>query len=487
MKMPFTLHQSFYFALGILIMKSVSLLMLPVVTHYLTPAQFGELELLLSVSNFATILVGFGLVDALYRFAGLSNTPDGEKKIGATIFTASLMTGGISFTVGLLVAPFVLPYLGETTTLFDVQLLVILFSVEGCIGIPLAWLKMKEKASSFFVLTTGKALIQALLSWQLLSAGHGMTAILLAGVISSMILVCLLLKIQIGETGLGFDFEILPKVMVYGTPLVISALASFALLGADRWVINMISTPEDLGLYAVGKKLAAVSVILMQPFLMWWYPRRFKQLRMDNGRKTVAHTTSLGMALVMCFATMICVGSPVLISTLLNENYAHAMNYVPAMALLYAIKQLAELANLGSYIGRTTLGVMTIDLITAAVSITLLYLLSPIYKVPGVIAALIIAQCFRAGLFYFKSQRALWLGYAKGKLSGLAVVCVGLVFAALQLTELLYQFLLALSGVAILAAYVYFSGLFSYKALTAESREKAAAEALALSEASSTK
>jgi O-antigen/teichoic acid export membrane protein len=58
----FTLHQSLYFALGIVIMKSVSMIMLPIVTRYLPPATFGELELLLSISNFVTLLMGFGLV-----------------------------------------------------------------------------------------------------------------------------------------------------------------------------------------------------------------------------------------------------------------------------------------------------------------------------------------------------------------------------------------------------------------------------------------
>lgn len=286
MKSPFAVHQSVYFALGILIMKSVSLIMLPIVTYYLSPAQFGELELLLSISDFATILVGFGLADALYRFAGLSETTEDEARIGGTVFTITMITGVLGFTIGILAAPWLQPMLGGGITLFDVQILVFLFAVDGLIVIPLAWLKLKENAFTFFILTTGKAIAQAVLTWQLLQGGYGITAILLAGAISSIVLVLVLTKIQYDQTGICLDTKLLPELLVYGVPLVISAIAAFALLSADRWVINMVSTPEQLGLYAVGKKLAFISFILMQPFWLWWAALRFKTLKAEGSRRS---------------------------------------------------------------------------------------------------------------------------------------------------------------------------------------------------------
>jgi O-antigen/teichoic acid export membrane protein len=53
--------------------------MLPILTRYLSPGEFGRLELLLSIADFASMLAGFALTDALYRFAGLSKNTDQEK------------------------------------------------------------------------------------------------------------------------------------------------------------------------------------------------------------------------------------------------------------------------------------------------------------------------------------------------------------------------------------------------------------------------
>ncbi len=456
MKINVSLHQSLYFALGIVIMKSVSMIMLPIVTRYLPPAAFGELELLLSISNFATLIMGFGLVDALYRFAGLGIAE--EKDIGRTVFTMATVSGGLVLLSSLLLVPILQPYLGSIS-LFDLQLVIVLFSVEGCIAIPLAWLKMKEDAFTFFILTTGKALLQALLTWILLQEGYGITSVLLAGVTSSLLLVVLLLRVQIKATGLGLNWLLVPQILRYGLPLTISALAAFAILGADRWVISLVSSAEQLGLYAVGKKLATISVMLMQPFILWWYPRRFKMLKEQNGRDTVANTTSFGIALVICCCTMICVGSPLLFGTLIDQSYAQAMHYVPALALLYMIKQTAELANLGSYIGRSTWNVTLIDVCTALISISCFYLLSERFKIPGVIAALLIAQCFRVSLFFITSQRALYLNYRKVSLLGLLLLASILVFISMQLTEFVHHLLMVLITSAVLVVYLHLSKL----------------------------
>lgn len=461
MKSPFKVHQSVYFALGILIMKSVSLLMLPIVTYYLSPKEFGELELLISISDFATIIVGFGMADALYRFAGLSKSDDEEKNIGATIFSLTIITGITAFLLGLVAAPYLLPLLGGDIELFDVQLVVFLFAVDGMLVIPLSWLKMKENAFTFFVLTTGKAICQAFVSWQLLKADWGLTSILMGGAVSSIILVLILARIQFKETGFRFDSKLLPELLLYGTPLVVSAMAAYALLSADRWMINMVSTQEELGLYAVGKKLAYISFILIQPFCLWWSAIRFKKLNEPDGKTEVAKTTSLGIALAVCFCALVIIGSPIVLDLLINEQYAKAIHYLPMLALIFAVKQVAELANIGCYVGKTTWNVMGIDLFSAAVSIGGLFYLSSIWGIYGVIASLLLSQVTRFICFYVVSQRKLHLQYDLGKLTVLIAICTAMSYVSLQLSNILAHFSMLVFSSLFLLAYLHFTNMFN--------------------------
>jgi len=158
---------------------------------------------------------------------------------------------------------------------------------------------------------------------------------------------------------------------------------------------------------------------------------------------------------------LICLGSPLLFGTLIDHSYASAMQYVPALALLYMIKQTAELANLGSYIGRSTWNVTFIDVCTALICVSCFYFLGERFKVPGVIAALIIAQCFRVTLFFVISQRALYLNYEKTSLFGLLLMSGGLVFISMQLNEFVHHLLMVLISIGLLVCYMNFSKLIT--------------------------
>ena len=449
-----------YFALGVVLMKSVSLLMLPIVTRHVAPEQFGQLELLLAISDFATLVVGFGMVEALYRFAGLSDGPDHEKHIGATVFSLSLVFSAVSLVIGMLLAGPIHSML-DGPSLLDVQLLVFLFSVDACLLIPLAWLKLKEQAFSFFVLTTSKAAGQALITWWLLGEGYGITAILLGGAISSAVLALVLCKIQWQQTGLAFDRKLASQVLQYGWPLVISALAAYVLFSADRWVISVVSTPHELGLYAVSKKLAVISTLLMQPFLLWWSAVRFKQLNEPDGQTRVAKTASVGIALIICASTLVLLGSPIIMQWLIDPAYAAAMVYLPGLVLVFALKQIAEMANLGSYIGDSTWNVMAIDLICAAFALVALYVLGQWWQVHGVILAMVLAQCLRAFLFYNVSQRILKLHYSMVPLVLLSALSLAIVYAIRNLQSIPLHFAALTLTCLLFAAFMHFSGLFS--------------------------
>ena len=62
------------FAIALVINKSISLIMLPVLPHFLSPEQMGKLELLTTFGVVTTLFVSFALHEALYRFVGVENS-----------------------------------------------------------------------------------------------------------------------------------------------------------------------------------------------------------------------------------------------------------------------------------------------------------------------------------------------------------------------------------------------------------------------------
>ena len=56
------------YALGVIIGKVASFVMLPIYTRYLTPADYGTLELLEMTTDVVGMIAGIGLASSVFRF-----------------------------------------------------------------------------------------------------------------------------------------------------------------------------------------------------------------------------------------------------------------------------------------------------------------------------------------------------------------------------------------------------------------------------------
>ena len=71
-------HTSIYM-LGDILRRSVSLIMLPIYTRYLTPENYGVVELLSMLIDFASIIFGAQVGQAIFRYYCTAKS-DEEKK-----------------------------------------------------------------------------------------------------------------------------------------------------------------------------------------------------------------------------------------------------------------------------------------------------------------------------------------------------------------------------------------------------------------------
>ena len=81
--------------------------------------------------------------------------------------------------------------------------------------------------------------------------------------------------LQWQSTGLAIDRRLSRKVMIYGLPIMGSGLLAFVLNGLDRLLIAESVSIEQLAIYSVALKFSIAVTLLMQPFGLWWMPKRF--------------------------------------------------------------------------------------------------------------------------------------------------------------------------------------------------------------------
>jgi O-antigen/teichoic acid export membrane protein len=299
---------------------------------------------------------------------------------------------------------------------YEVHLVLSMLALEGCISIPLAWLRMQNRALIFFFAATGRALVQAILVVVLLSAGRDVAGVLEAGLIAALVQALLLGWLHIRAVGFRLGVGTTLRVLGYSLPIVASGLVAFGLNGADRLILAKQASLTDVALFSVAAKFALGTVLLLQPYGMWWTARRFGVLNGPDGKSSVAYYASLGSAMALMIAVTVGLLAPLLINLLLPASYLMAAKYTVALVLIMALKEMTELLNLGCFTGKTTITQFLINSLAAAGGILGMLLFIPLSGVWGIIYALLAAHTLRLVLFFYASQRFLPLPYRTGAL-----------------------------------------------------------------------
>ncbi len=410
------LNQSALYGLSIFLMKGISLIMLPVYTGYLIPADYGRLEVLVVFSNVISIILGFGLVEALYRFVGLADNIEQKQDHAAECLFVAGIIAVISYTAFHLYSKDLLLLLPGIITENELYLLGVALSVGGLINIPLAWLRITERAGLFFTISMLKVLLQVTLTFYWLVNGWGITSILAAGAVSAVVVALILCVIMLRETRINLSIKHVKSILSYAGPIFIGGVATFTLSGMDRWLLAEYFGAVEIAAYAIAIKFALVPTLLIQPFTLWWFPKRFSMLKEDNGKALNAHFAVIGAII----SVLICGGlgllGPFLIELLTPVEYHTAIGILPWLLLCTLLKMLSELLNLGCFVEKNSRVQMNINLASCSFGGLLLIILVPLLMIKGALVALIAANIMRMTLFYYFSQKKVYLPYKFGYL-----------------------------------------------------------------------
>ncbi len=427
------------YGFSIALMKGVSLIMLPIFAYYLTADEFGRLEVISSLAVIGSILVGMGLEATLFRFVSETNDLTEQKRIAADIFSLAIIIGLCSAFFGWYIASTVANYLPGEPSVYQIRVTFLILSLEGCIAIPLGWLRMHDRVYHFFFITTGRALLQALLTAYMLWIGGSVTEILEASLIAAVLTAGVLVYLQIKETRLNINLRNIYQFLIYSAPLVASGIVAFGLNGLDRWILAEHATLTDVAHFGVAAKFSLALVLLLQPFNMWWSPRRFIVIKQQNGSYKVAQFITIGIALTLILSVIVGLSSPLLIAWLLPDSYAISAHYVIGLVIAMAFKEIADLVNIGCFTGETTASQLVINVFAVTIGVSTMLLLTTDYVVWGIIYGLIAAQATRLILFFFMSQHFLPLSYPKLPLLFLGCFSVVLIVLGGMTSTLVFQ------------------------------------------------
>ncbi|PSW11961.1 polysaccharide biosynthesis family protein [Photobacterium rosenbergii] len=396
------------YAVGLVSSKLIALGLQPFVTQWLGADQFGQLDVLVTFGSLLTLIMAFGISDAMYRFA---HDQADQAAFFRCTFGLILLIASVIMLLGQAFLSELQQILPGAPSSFAVRCLLLTLLLNTLCCVPLAILRIRNLASQFVLAQVAFALVQGL-GIIFLAPQYGVDGIMAAGLVAQIVQIITLAK-HFPAPKLGLSALLLK----YGRAITLSGILSFLVMGVERWAIADTLGLAALAPYAIAAQWAIAASLLLEPFGMWWFPKRFGLLGTQAQRQQAATLSVLGCQLgCLVAAGIIIVGSRFLLLWLPAEFHQSAQ-ILPLLGITVMFKHASTLLNIGCYHQKDGNSIMAIGMISAACAIALLVFVLPRFGLYPFILAGIGLQLLRVSLFYLWSQHYLRLPYPLPRLA----------------------------------------------------------------------
>jgi O-antigen/teichoic acid export membrane protein len=271
-------RSTFIYGIGQVVVRLVSLLLLPVFTAYLTPLDYGISSILALLIFLVTPIFALGVTGAI----GVVYFERSEqRRQAATIWTAVAMltvSAGLLVAIGALNAGHLSRILfAEAQPGYDLEYLVVLALVTAgmsIVSLPmLLSLQLAERAKSFVAITVASAGVSILLSLVLIVVfGRGVAGFIEAGAIAQGLTLVLATWVAIARIPVLVDVELAFALLRLGIPLLPTFIAAIVIQQANKYLLQAIDGLGAVGLYTVGFNLGLFSALVVSAFTNAWFP-----------------------------------------------------------------------------------------------------------------------------------------------------------------------------------------------------------------------
>ena len=387
------LKASSYYLVGAVAGRVVGFLFIPFYARFLSPAQYGLIELIELSTQ--TIALTFGLQAvgaALSRLFYDQQTPEGQRAVVSTSFIANGMLSAAVMLVAVAAAhPLsqLVFHTDEWAELLRAAFVAMFFS--NMIEVTLVYERIRNNAG--FFLSYSLVYLVANLTLNVLFIG-----VLDAGVwgfVSSKLVVSLcgsiflLLRMR-RDVGWHWRASFLPGLVRLGAPLVLSSLSYFAIHFSDRFILSNNVSLAELGRYALAFKLAIlVSVLVGDSFAKSWEATLYRYVTTEGWQAQFARVASYLVFALFVTGLAITLFSPELLRIMVPTDYYPPPQLMPLLVCSYIAREIGDFFRSMLLINKRAVRVSQIAGASGILSVAANLTLIPFYGITGAAVALL--------------------------------------------------------------------------------------------------
>lgn len=400
------LRHSFLFGFGMLSSTLATLLLIPVYTRFLSPSEYGLLEIISVWLAILSICFGLGMWSALFNSIIKHEDITMRKITAGTAILLLIISGGISSLIIVFGLRFFVDLLKGINLTYIAILLVLLNGTGVLIPVPFAIMRAMEQSRKYLTLSLFGLIITIVFTFLLVVfVRRNVLGVMEARLLGSIGIMLFVFPYLWRNIRITFRFNEAKELIKFGIPLIPTLLALWVLDLSDRFFLQYFRGLGEVGIYSLGYKYASIVSLPIVAFSLAWPQVLLSITKRPDARKTIGRIFTYFILVTTFMALCLSIFAKDIIRMVATAGFYDASSIVWYVALGYVFYGGYIFASSGIYISGKSGSLPVAVGIAAVLNIGLNYLFIPHFGMTGAACATLFSYITMCILMWYLSKR----------------------------------------------------------------------------------
>lgn len=354
MELPKVIKNSTLYTFASFLQKGIGFFLLPIFTRFLTPEDYGIMNLLSSIVGFLSIMIMFSLHGAAKRLHFSYTTREGRASVWGTILVLVLLNSLFWTVIVVIFHPYLIDPLTENISFWNLTIMSLLATMLNPVYILYqTWLQTIEDGKSYALNMLLNFTLTTVLNLIVVFGGLGVWGMLLANLIVAIVFFIYSLYKFSPFIVLRIDKKISKESFSYSLPLLPHNVSGYLSVMVDRVLLNKLASISQLGIYSVSNQFGIILNTITSSFNQALTPWLYKELSSGSiDTKKLGQFTIGATLLCSIISLLIVFFTPEVIRFMTVEAYTKAWGAVIFITFGYVLNGLYYYFSVPLFWGR---------------------------------------------------------------------------------------------------------------------------------------
>lgn len=404
---------SIIYAIPSILTRGVAFILLPVYTHYLSPSEYGAIELLTLTFALLNIVLPLEITQAVARLL-----PETENRLKSSLASTAFWFTFASFMAFVSILWFfsseaALFLLGNASLSSLIRLAAFAMLANALFYLMQNQLRWSLQPRAYSISGLTFSFTMAATSVTLVAAFNmGLKGVILGQLSGSIIGLFSAFYFSRATIPIKFDIDMqqLKEMLAFSSPLILSSIAVYFTLFTDRWLLRELMSIDDVGVYSVAYRLASITSLVIIAFQMPLVPLIYHNYKKAETAGAIGEIFAYYLALLLPLVLLLSLFSNEIVFFVSPPDFQEAAVLIPLLTISVVLMNIYFFSP-GLGLAKKTGTKAIINIIAAIINIILNFVWITEFGRIGAAMATFCSAATLSGLMFWLGNREYAITY----------------------------------------------------------------------------